>query len=95
MLEKPNPSDQMSFLMPTLNEQCDPRHRLRALTYWSEYWKGSGGSFQGRDAALVTLHQHQGGDSRSSRCNTEILENSRMLGAIQQQEWRIYEKSLL
>ena len=27
--------------------------------------------------------------------NTEILENSLMLGAIQQQEWRIYEKSLL
>jgi hypothetical protein len=27
--------------------------------------------------------------------NTEILENSYMLGAIQRQEWRIYEKSPL
>jgi hypothetical protein len=27
--------------------------------------------------------------------NTEIIENSLMVGAIQQQEWRIYEKSLL
>ena len=26
--------------------------------------------------------------------NTEILENSLMLGAIRQQEWRIYEKPL-
>src|SRR5258708_28350660 len=31
MLKKRKPSTQSSFLMPTLNEQCDPRHPLRKL----------------------------------------------------------------
>ncbi len=53
MLKKGKPSTQSSFLMPTLNEQCDPRHTLRKLgeripwrdfeEAFGEYYSAEGG----------------------------------------------------
>jgi hypothetical protein len=62
-----------------------PRFRDRGLHAWLLYEQ------------FVTAKQRYANGTLGwiEESNTEILENSRMLGAIQQQEWRIYEKSLL
>jgi IS5 family transposase len=60
MLEKRNPSTQASFLMPTLNEQCDPRHPLRKLgdrIPWKDFEEAFGEYYseEGRPAKPVRL----------------------------------------
>ena len=60
MLKKPKPSRQTSFLMPTLNEQCDPRHALRKLGAripWSDFEEAFGEYYseEGRPAKPVRL----------------------------------------
>ena len=60
MLKKRKPSTQFSFLMPTLNEQCDLRHPLRKLGEWIP-WRdfeeaiGEYYSEEGRPAKPVRL----------------------------------------
>ena len=60
MLKKRKPSRQTSFLMPTLNEQCDPRHPLRKLGEgipWSDFEEAFGEYYseEGRPAKPVRL----------------------------------------
>jgi transposase, IS5 family len=60
MLKKRKPSTQTSFLMPTLNEQCDPRHALRKLGERISWWDfeeafGEYYSEEGRPAKSVRL----------------------------------------
>ena len=60
MLEKRKPSTQSSFLMPTLNEQCDPRHPLRKLgerIAWRDFEEAFGEYYseEGRPAKPVRL----------------------------------------
>jgi len=62
-----------------------PRFRDRGLHGWLLYEQFVCGKQRYANATLGWIEES----------NTEILENSRMVGAIQQQEWRIYEKSLL
>ena len=62
-----------------------PRFRDRGLHAWLLYKQFVSGKQRYANATLGWIEES----------NTEILENSLMVGAIQQQEWRIYEKSLL
>jgi hypothetical protein len=62
-----------------------PRFRDRGLHAWLLYEHFAIGKQRYANATLGWIEEN----------NTEILENSRMLGAIPHQEWRIYEKSLL
>jgi IS5 family transposase len=60
MLKKRQPSTQSSFLMPTLHEQCDPRHPLRKLGEripWSDFEEAFGDYYseEGRPAKPVRL----------------------------------------
>jgi hypothetical protein len=60
MLKKRKPSTQSSFLMPTLNEQCDPRHPLRKLgerVPWRDFEEAFGEYYseEGRPAKPVDL----------------------------------------
>ncbi len=60
MLKKRKPSTQSSFLMPTLNEQCDPRHPLRKLgdrIAWRNFEEAFGEYYseEGRPAKPVRL----------------------------------------
>ena len=60
MLKKRKSSRQTSFLMPTLNEQCDPRHPLRKLGEripWKDFEEGFGEYYseEGRPAKPVRL----------------------------------------
>lgn len=60
MLKKRKPSTQSSFLMPTLNEQCDPRHSLRKLGEripWRDFEEAFGEYYseEGRPAKPVRL----------------------------------------
>jgi transposase, IS5 family len=60
MLNKGKPSTQSSFLMPTLNEQCDPRHPLRKLGEripWKDFEEAFGEYYseEGRPAKAVRL----------------------------------------
>ena len=60
MLKKRKPNRQTSFLMPTLNEQCDPRHPLRKLGEripWSDFEEAFGEYYSedGRPAKPVRL----------------------------------------
>jgi transposase, IS5 family len=60
MLKKRKPSKQTSFLMPTLNEQYDPRHPLRKLGEripWSDFEEAFGNYYseEGRPAKPVRL----------------------------------------
>jgi hypothetical protein len=62
-----------------------PRFRDRGLHAWLLYEQFVSAKERFANATLGWIEES----------NTEILENSFMFGAIQQQEWRIYEKSLL
>ena len=60
MLKKGKPSTQSSFLMPTLHEQCDPRHTLRKLGEripWRDFEEAFGEAYhvEGRPAKPVRL----------------------------------------
>jgi hypothetical protein len=61
-----------------------PRFRDRGLHAWLLYEQFVSAKERYAKATLGWIEES----------NTEILENSLMIGAIQQQEWRIYEKSL-
>ena len=61
-----------------------PRFRDRGLHAWLLYEQFVSGKQRYANATLGWIEE----------TNTEILENSYMVGGIQQQEWRIYEKSL-
>ena len=61
-----------------------PRFRDRGLHAWLLYEQFVCGKQRYANATIGWIEES----------NTEIFENSLMLGAIQQQEWRIYEKSL-
>ena len=60
-----------------------PRFRDRGLHAWLLYEQFVSAKDRFSDATLGWIDES----------NTEILENSYMVGAIQRQEWRIYEKS--
>ena len=62
-----------------------PRFRDRGLHAWLLYEQFVSAKQRYANATLGWIEE----------TNTEIIENSLMVGAIQQQEWRIYEKSLL
>ena len=62
-----------------------PRFRDRGLHAWLLYEQFVCAKQRYANATLGWIEES----------NTEILENSYMVGGIQQQEWRIYEKSLL
>jgi hypothetical protein len=62
-----------------------PRFRDRGLHAWLLYEQFVSAKQRYANATLGWIEES----------NTEILENSYMVGGIQQQEWRIYEKSLL
>ena len=62
-----------------------PRFRDRGLHPWLLYKQFVCAKERYTNAAIGWVEEN----------NTEILENSLMMGAIRQQEWRIYEKSLL
>jgi len=62
-----------------------PRFRDRGLHAWLLYQQFVCAKQRYANGTLGWIEQS----------NTEILENSYMMGAIQRQEWRIYEKSLL
>jgi hypothetical protein len=62
-----------------------PRFRDRGLHAWLLYEQFVSAKRRYANATLGWIEES----------NTEIIENSLMIGAIQQQEWRIYEKSLL
>jgi hypothetical protein len=62
-----------------------PRFRDRGLHAWLLYEQFVCAKQRYSNATLGWIEES----------NTEILENSRMVGGIQQQEWRIYERSLL
>jgi hypothetical protein len=61
-----------------------PRFRDRGLHAWLLYEQFVCGKQRYSNATLGWIEES----------NTEIIENSLMVGAIQQQEWRIYERSL-
>lgn len=61
-----------------------PRFRDRGLHGWLLYEQFICAKARYANATLGWIEEN----------NTEILENSRMLGGIPQQEWRIYEKAL-
>ena len=62
-----------------------PRFRDRGLHAWLLYEQFVSAKQRYANATLGWIEE----------TNTEIIENSLMIGAVQQQEWRIYENSLL